>query len=100
VLKTPQDIDNPALSNLIYVPRHSLQGLGSEIILYEKEPTCLVERTSEGPQLFYHVVTLDGKKTWLTKQALDLRLGGKVDYVTPLLGSGDQPGAAEAKNKK
>jgi hypothetical protein len=100
VLKTPQDIDNPALSNLVYVPRRSLQGLGSEILLYEKEPTCLVEKTSEGPQLFYHVVTLDGKKTWLTKQALDLRLGGKVDYVTPLLGSGDQPGAAEAKNKK
>ena len=82
VLKTPQDIDNPDLSNLVYVPKPSLQELGNEVLIYEKDPTCLVE-TRDGQQLFPHVVTIDGKKTWLTRPALELRLGGKLDYLTP-----------------
>jgi hypothetical protein len=81
-LKTPQDIDNPELTNMIYIPGRSLQGLGTDLMLYEKDPTRLLQTRSEGSQLFHHVITLDGKKAWMSKSALDARLAGKVDIVT------------------
>ena len=41
-LQSAIDVDNPDLSNLIYVPNRNLMDLGNDIILYEKQPTRVV----------------------------------------------------------
>lgn len=88
-----QDIDNPELTNLVYVPNKSLQDLGKDILLYEKEPTKLV-KSADGSKLLFHVLTVDGKISQLPRVALDRRLGGKVDVVTTNV----DDSAAEKKN--
>ncbi len=80
-LKTATDLDNPDLTNLIYVPSHSLQDLGTDILLYEKEPTRLI-RSNDGYKLFYHVLTIDGKKSALPRSALERLLTGKLEIRT------------------
>ncbi|MGD0091990.1 MAG: hypothetical protein ABSE73_18920, partial [Planctomycetota bacterium] len=77
-VKVPQDVDNPDLTNLVYIPNHLLQDLGTDILLYEKEPTKLIPQR-DGPRLFYHVLTLDDKRSWMTKAQLERVLGGKPD---------------------
>jgi hypothetical protein len=84
LVKTTQDIDNVEFTNMIYVPGHTLQDLSNEVLLYEKEPTRRVS-TSEGSQRFYHVVTIGGERKYLTKPALDLRLAGRVDFMTGMV---------------
>jgi hypothetical protein len=83
-IKSPQDIDDPKLTNLIYVPSHSVQDLGSDILLYEKEPTRLHKDPSDGTfKLLYHVLTVQsGKRTMMTKNALDRALAGKAEVKT------------------
>ena len=82
-LAGPQDIDNPELTNLIYIPSRQIQGLAREIILYEREPTMLVKSTNEGSKLLYHVLTVDGKMTGLPRATLERRLGAKLDMGNP-----------------
>lgn len=78
---SPQELDNPDMTNLIYVPGRSLQGLGSDVLVYEKEPTKLLA-TPDGTRLVHHVITVDGRKTWLPKAALERNLSGKVELIT------------------
>lgn len=77
-VKSGQDADIPDSTNLVYVPDRSLQGLGSDILIFEKEPTKVI-KTRDGPKIFHHVLTLDGKKTWMTKAALERALTGKAE---------------------
>ncbi|HYF47827.1 MAG TPA: hypothetical protein VEJ63_00360, partial [Planctomycetota bacterium] len=79
----PALLNNPEYTNMVYVPGRSLQDKGDDILVWEKEPTRL-EKTRDGSQLFHHVVTIDGKKAWLTRPGLDLRLAGRVDYITAM----------------
>lgn len=78
---SPQELDNPEMTNLVYVPGRSLQGLGSDVLVYEKEPTKLLA-TPDGTRLVHHVITVDGRKTWLPKAALERNLQGKVELIT------------------
>jgi len=77
-IKSVQDIDSADLTNMVYVPSRSLQDLGSDILIYEKEPTKLI-KTRDGYKLFHHVLTLDGKKGWMPKSSLERSLAGKID---------------------
>ena len=81
VVNLPPDIDNPELTNLVYVPGKSLQDLAKDIILYEREPTLLV-KSNDGTKLLHHVLTIDGKMQGLPRPALERRLGGKVEFPT------------------
>ncbi|HYG77421.1 MAG TPA: hypothetical protein VEK08_20610 [Planctomycetota bacterium] len=94
-LKGPQDIDNPDLTNIIYVPSRAWNDLGEDIILYEKDPTKLV-KTRDGYKLFHHVLTLDGKNRPKPKASLERALAGKVDL--PSINSGDP--AVQGSKKK
>jgi hypothetical protein len=85
-VSAPQDIDNPDLTNLVYSPSHSLQDLGSSILVYEKEATKLI-KLRDGPRLFHHVLTLDDKKGWMTKAQLERTLSGKAEI--PGMGSAE-----------
>jgi len=76
--KGPQDIDNPDLTNIVYVPYRSWNDLGEDILIYEKEPTKLM-KTRDGHRLFHHVLTLDGKNRPKPKASLERSLAGKVD---------------------
>ena len=60
------------------MPYRSLQDLGDEIIMYEKEPTKLI-RTRDGNKLFHHVLTLDGKNRPKLRSSLERSLAGKID---------------------
>jgi hypothetical protein len=77
-IKSVQDIDNAELTNMVYIPSRSLQDLGSDILMYEKDPTKLI-KTRDGYKLFHHVLTLDGKKGWMPKSSLERTLAGKID---------------------
>jgi hypothetical protein len=77
----PADIDNPDVTNLIYVSGKSLQDLAKDIILYEREPTLLV-KSNDGTKLLHHVLTIDGKMQGLPRASLERRLGGKVEFPT------------------
>ena len=84
MVKTPQDVDDPVKTNLIYVPGHSLMDEGGQILLYEKDPTRLIV-TGDGSRLWHHLLTVDGsnagkKRQSLPKASLELRLQGKPDY--------------------
>lgn len=89
-VKQIQDIDSPEFTNLIYVPSRSLQDLGDDILVYEKEPTKLIQ-TRDGMKLFHHIITLDGKKSFLPTASLERRLAGKLDFVTTNIGEGAAP---------
>ena len=82
-VKTAADIDDPEKTNLVYVPNRSLQDEGDLILVYEKEPTALKFDRGEA-KLFYHVLTIDGKKHVLSRKGLELRLSGKADFLTPV----------------
>jgi hypothetical protein len=86
-VKQIQDIDVPDLTNLVYVPSRSLQDLGDDILVYEKEPTKLL-RTRDGIKLFHHIITLDGKKTFVPTTSLERRLSGKAELLTTNIGEG------------
>lgn len=77
----PADIDNPDVTNLVYVAGKSLQDLAKDIILYEREPTLLV-KSNDGTRLLHHVLTIDGKMTGLPRASLERRLGGKAEFPT------------------
>ena len=62
------------------VQGRTLQGLGSEVIVYEKEPIKLLP-TPDGSRVVHHVITVDGRKTWLPKAALDRNLAGKIELI-------------------
>jgi hypothetical protein len=94
-VNNPSDIDNPELTNVVYVPSKSLQDLGKDILLYEKEPTKLV-RSQDGSKLLYHVLQVDGKISFLPKVTLERRLGGKTD----LGGAGPVEAVAPTTDKK
>lgn len=68
------DVDNPEMSNLIYVPNRNLMDLGNDIILYEKQPTRVVQGETK---LLYHAMTVDGKIRPFTKAGLERALAGK-----------------------
>ncbi|MCY3020165.1 MAG: hypothetical protein NTW87_14200 [Planctomycetota bacterium] len=86
-VKSPQDIDNPDLTNFVYVPNRSLQDLGSDVLLYEKEPTKVIRG-----RLFHHVLVLDARKTWMTKPALERALAGKAELITTNVADGPKGG--------
>ena len=88
-VKMDSDVDNPELSNLVYVPNHSLQDLSRDILLYENEPSFLAKGT-DGSKLLHHVLTVDGKLTSLPKASLDRRLGGKIDIANKSAASANE----------
>lgn len=93
-LQTALDVDNPEMSNLIYVPNRNLMDLGNDIILYEKQPTRVIQGESK---LLYHAMTVDGKVRALPKSALERALAGKFSSTgksgpaTPGSGTGSTP---------
>lgn len=79
-VQTAPDIDNPDLTNLVYLPNHSMLDLGNEILLYEKQPTRLEEK-GDG-KLLYHVLSVDGRVRGITKAALERILQSKFSSTT------------------
>ena len=73
-LQTPQDIDNPDLTNIIYLPNRTLLDLGNEIMAYERQPTRLEK--GDG-RLLYHVLSVDGRVRGMPKAALERALQNK-----------------------
>jgi hypothetical protein len=73
------DVDNPDLSNLIYVPQHALNDMGKTVLLYEKEPTKLITTRDNQAVLMHHVITIDGREKYMTRSKLDRLLAGKAD---------------------
>jgi hypothetical protein len=86
---SPQEIDNPDMTNLVYVPGRSLQGLGSDVVLYEREPTKLFSNR-DGVRLFHHVITVDGTRTWMPRSTLERNLEGKVELLSTNVPDGVQ----------
>jgi hypothetical protein len=79
------DIDNPELSNLVYVPNNSLQDLGKAVLLYEKEPTKLTQNYDDQSVLLHHVITIDGKEKFMSKARLQHILAGKADFSSTVV---------------
>ena len=79
-VQTAPDIDNPDLTNMVYLPNHSLLDLGNEILMYEKQPTRMEEK-GDG-KLLYHVLSVDGRVRGITKAALDRILENKFSSTT------------------
>jgi hypothetical protein len=84
-VKTPQDADNPEATNLVYMPGRSLYDLGTDILVYEKEPTKLA--STRDNRLYHHVLFVDPtlamtRRGWLTKRQLDRLLAGKAELPT------------------
>ena len=77
-IQAPQDVDNPDLTNMVYVPSHSLQDLGNEILMCEKQPTRLEKDIGTGNwKLVHHVLQVDGRVRGMTKAALERTLQNK-----------------------
>ncbi|HLX59947.1 MAG TPA: hypothetical protein VKX17_01575 [Planctomycetota bacterium] len=92
-LAAPQDVDNADLTNLVYVANHTLQDLGSEILMYEKQPTRLEKDIGTGNwKLVHHVLQVDGKIRGMTKAALERVLQNKFTSTKNL----DNKGAGKA----
>jgi hypothetical protein len=83
-LQSPADLDNPELTNLIYIPTRTVMDMGSDIIVYEKQPTRL-EIGETGTKLLHHVLRVDGVVRGMPNVALERVLAGK--YTPAILGN-------------
>ncbi len=93
-LQTPQDIDNPDLTNIVYIPNRTLLDLGNEIIAYEKQPT----RMEKGDgRLLYHVLAVDGRVRGMPKAALERALQSK--FSSTVIGGKGPAGTTPPKKK-
>jgi hypothetical protein len=99
-IQSPQDVDNPDLTNMVYVATHSMQDLGNEILMYEKQPTRLEKDIGTGNwKLVHHVLQVDGRVRGMTKAALERVLQNKFASLRGTAqGSGKiTPGSGSAR---
>ncbi|MCW8129348.1 MAG: hypothetical protein KIS92_03100 [Planctomycetota bacterium] len=73
-----EDVDDPAKTNLHYVPGHSLQDMSRDVILYEEQPT-FARFTDLGVKTLHHVLQIDGKVRFKSTISLQRLLKGQVE---------------------
>jgi hypothetical protein len=97
-LQTPADLDNPDLTNLVYIPTRTVLDMGSEVILYEKQPTRLeIGDLGMATKLLHHTLRVDGVVRGMPKVALERVLAGKY---TPAIMGNKKPASVTAPKTK
>lgn len=78
-----EDVDDPAKTNLKYVPGHSLQDMSRDVLMYEDQPTMALF-TNLGVKSLHHVLQLDGKVRPKSSISLHRLLKGQVELPMSL----------------
>jgi hypothetical protein len=93
-VKRAEDIDDPAKTNLVYVPGRRVQGLSSDVLLYEVRPTRLTETMVIGEssplRVTHHALFLNNEIRGVSPAFLLRQLQGIQGLTPPASSAGGE----------